>query len=75
MMDGKTLKIHGTDVNGNKGHEHEKVNLPAYQPSNPLQVITWMSQIAKKYSTISIPEVYANAYDQFPLGVLLDRNI
>jgi S-(hydroxymethyl)glutathione dehydrogenase/alcohol dehydrogenase len=75
MMDGKTLKIHGTDVNGNKGHEHEKVNLPAYQPSNPLQVITWMSQIAKKYSTISIPGVYANSYDQFPLGILLNRNI
>jgi|KBSMisStaDraftv2_1062788.scaffolds.fasta_scaffold58872_2 S-(hydroxymethyl)glutathione dehydrogenase/alcohol dehydrogenase len=75
MMDGENLKIHGTDVNINKGHEHEKVNLPAYQPSNPLQIITWMSQIAKKYSTISIPGVYANAYDQFPLGILMNRNI
>jgi S-(hydroxymethyl)glutathione dehydrogenase/alcohol dehydrogenase len=34
-----------------------------------------MSQIAKKYSTISIPGVYATAYDQFPLGLLFNRNV
>ena len=52
-----------------------KVSIPAYQPMNPLQVITWMSQIAKKYSTISIPGVYGSAYDQFPLGLLFNRNV
>ena len=42
---------------------------------NPMQVITWMAQIAKKYSTISIPGVYGSAYDQFPLGLLFNRNV
>lgn len=74
IKDGENLKIHGTDTN-NKGHDHSKVNLPAYQPANPMQVITWMSQIAKKYTTISIPGVYGTAYDQFPLGPLFNRNI
>ena len=31
--------------------------------------------MAKKYSTISIPGVYGSAYDQFPLGLLFNRNI
>jgi S-(hydroxymethyl)glutathione dehydrogenase/alcohol dehydrogenase len=69
------MKIHGTNPNYNKGHDHSKVNLPAYQPANPMQVITWISQIAKKYSTISIPGVYGTAYDQFPLGPLFNRNV
>jgi S-(hydroxymethyl)glutathione dehydrogenase/alcohol dehydrogenase len=34
-----------------------------------------MCQAAKKYSTISIPGVYGSAYDQFPLGLLFNRNI
>ncbi len=34
-----------------------------------------MAQIAKKYSTISIPGVYGTAYDQFPLGLLFNRNV
>jgi S-(hydroxymethyl)glutathione dehydrogenase / alcohol dehydrogenase len=34
-----------------------------------------MTQIAKKYSTISIPGVYSSAYDQFPLGLLFNRNV
>ena len=75
-MDGNNIKIYGADEsNSAKGHDHSKVRIPAYQPMNPIQVITWMSQIAKKYSTISIPGVYATAYDQFPLGVLFNRNV
>jgi S-(hydroxymethyl)glutathione dehydrogenase / alcohol dehydrogenase len=61
--------------NNNKGHDHSNVSNPAYEPGNPLQVITWMCQAAKKYSTISIPGVYGSAYDQFPLGLLFNRNI
>ena len=34
-----------------------------------------MAQVAKKYSTISIPGVYGSGYDQFPLGLLFNRNI
>src|SRR5215217_6167659 len=61
--------------NNNKGHDHSRVSNPAYELGNPLRVITWMCQTAKKYSTISIPGVYGYAYDQFPLGLLFNRNI
>lgn len=71
----ENLKIHGTDIDKSNSHDHSKVNLPSYQPANPLQVITWMSQIARKYSTISIAGVYGNSYDQFPLGILFNRNV
>jgi S-(hydroxymethyl)glutathione dehydrogenase/alcohol dehydrogenase len=76
VRDGNNLQIKGSiENNPAKDHDHSKVNIPAYQPLNPVQVITWMSQIAKKYSTISIPGVYATAYDQFPLGLLFNRNV
>jgi S-(hydroxymethyl)glutathione dehydrogenase/alcohol dehydrogenase len=77
--DGNSLVIQGanTTANNNKisGHDHSKVALPAYQPVNPVQVIAWMCQVAKKYSTISIPGVYPSGYDQFPLGLLFSRNV
>ena len=59
----------------NQNHDHSKLSKPAYEPGNPLQIITWMCQAAKKYSAISIPGVYGSAYDQFPLGLLFNRNI
>ena len=61
--------------NNNNGHDHSKVSKPAYEPANPLQVINWMSQAARKYSTISIPGVYGASYDQFPLGQLFNREL
>lgn len=73
IRDGNNLLIQSTDTN--KGHDHSKVSNPAYQPMNPMQVITWMCQVAKKYSTVSIPGVYGSAYDQFPLGLLFNRNV
>jgi S-(hydroxymethyl)glutathione dehydrogenase/alcohol dehydrogenase len=80
--DGNSLVIRSANNNNNinsnvkiSGHDHSKVALPAYQPVNPLQVITWMCQVAKKYSTVSIPGVYGTAYDQFPLGLLFIRNV
>jgi S-(hydroxymethyl)glutathione dehydrogenase / alcohol dehydrogenase len=60
---------------GKSGHDHSKVSNPAYEPSNPLQVITWMCQAARKYSTIAIPGVYGSAYDKFPLGQLFNREL
>jgi S-(hydroxymethyl)glutathione dehydrogenase / alcohol dehydrogenase len=48
---------------------------PAYQPADPLQVFNWMSQAARKYSTISVPGVYGSAYDRFPLGQLFNRGL
>ena len=55
------------------GHSHASVNNPAYEPPNPLQVITWITQAARKYSTVAIPGVYGSAYDKFPLGQLFQR--
>jgi S-(hydroxymethyl)glutathione dehydrogenase / alcohol dehydrogenase len=63
------------NYNDKKGHDHSKVSNPAYEPSNPLQIINWMCQAARKYSTISIPGVYGSAYDQFPLGQLFQREL
>jgi len=56
-------------------HSHENISNPGYEPFNPLQVITWIAQVAKKYSIVSIPGVYGSTYDQFPLGLLFNRNI
>lgn len=56
-------------------HDHSKISNPSYLPSNPLQVITWIIQVAKKYSTVSIPGVYASGYDQFPLGLFFNQNL
>jgi S-(hydroxymethyl)glutathione dehydrogenase / alcohol dehydrogenase len=65
----------GKGSNNSKGHDHSKLSNPAYEPANPLQVINWMCQATRKYSTISIPGVYGAAYDQFPLGQLFNREL
>ncbi len=57
------------------GHDHQGVSNPAYEPPNPLQVITWITQAARKYSTVAIPGVYGSAYDKFPLGQLFQREL
>ena len=48
-------------------HDHSKVSKPAYEPGNPLQIITWMCKLQRNR--------YGSAYDQFPLGLLFNRNI
>jgi S-(hydroxymethyl)glutathione dehydrogenase / alcohol dehydrogenase len=64
------------DDNGSyKGHDHSKVTDPAYEPANPLQVINWMCQTARKYSTLSIPGVYGSNYDKFPLGQIFNKEL
>ena len=62
-------------ANGSIKHDHSEVSDPAYEPANPLQVINWMCQAARKYSTLSIPGVYGSAYDKFPLGQLFQREL
>ena len=52
--------------NSNGIHDHSKVTNPIYEPANPIQVLEWMCQSARKYSTLSIPGVYGSAYDKFP---------
>ncbi|MGC1132315.1 MAG: alcohol dehydrogenase catalytic domain-containing protein, partial [Nitrososphaeraceae archaeon] len=51
----------GSNSRSKSGHDHSKVSNPAYEPANPLQVIHWICQAARKYSTISIPGVYGAA--------------
>ena len=70
----KNNKDKGSNQNG-PFHSHENVSNPGYDPANPLQVITWIAQVAKKNSIVSIPGVYGSAYDQFPLGLFFNRNI
>jgi S-(hydroxymethyl)glutathione dehydrogenase/alcohol dehydrogenase len=67
----------GTAMNNGKkeNHDHSKVANPAYDPGNPLQVISWMCQVAKKNSYVSIPGVYSSGYDQFPLGLFFNRGL
>lgn len=48
-----------SDGNSIKGHDHSKVSNPAYEPANPLQIIIWTCQTARKYSTIQ--GVYGSA--------------
>ena len=64
-----------SSTTNNSRHDHSRVSNPAYEPANPLQVINWMCQTARKYSTISIPGVYGSAYGQFPLGQLFNREL
>ncbi|MFL6399631.1 MAG: zinc-binding dehydrogenase, partial [Nitrososphaeraceae archaeon] len=66
---------HTSGSESNIGHDHSKVSNPAYEPANPLQIINWICQAARKYSTISIPGVYGSAYDKFPLGQLFQREL
>ena len=80
--EGNQLKVNNNNENseelGNQVgpyHSHENISNAGYEPFNPLQVITWIAQVAKKYSVVSIPGVYGSAYDQFPLGLLFNRNI
>lgn len=67
----------GYEAVGHSGHvhDHRGISNPAYEPANPLQVITWITQAARKYSTVSIPGVYGTAYDKFPLGQLFQREL
>lgn len=56
-------------------HDHSKVSNPVYDPPNPIQVLEWMCQVARKYSTLSVPGVYASAYDKFPFGQMWAKEL
>ncbi len=52
-----------------------KMENPAYEKLNPIQVIEWVSQAARKYSTVGIPGVYIGTFDKFPFGQLFSREL
>jgi len=51
---GNNAKTQRNKSSSNQNHDHSKVSKPAYEPGNPLQIITWMCQAAKKFSTENI---------------------
>jgi S-(hydroxymethyl)glutathione dehydrogenase / alcohol dehydrogenase len=44
-------------------------------PTNPIQVINWISEAARRYSAVGIVGVYGAAMSQFPLGTFFNREI
>ncbi|OGW40658.1 MAG: hypothetical protein A2010_05850 [Nitrospirae bacterium GWD2_57_9] len=48
---------------------------PVYEKQNPLQVINWIVQAARKFSTFGIPGVCMGAYNQFPLNQFFNREL
>jgi S-(hydroxymethyl)glutathione dehydrogenase/alcohol dehydrogenase len=56
-------------------HKGPHVKHAAYKNQNPLQVLTWISQAARKFSAVGIPGVYLGSFDQFPLGEFFNREL
>ncbi len=56
-------------------HKAPQVKHPAYENEDPLQVINWICQAARKFSNVGIPGVYIGAYDQFPLGQIFHKEL
>lgn len=56
-------------------HIHEKSSNPAYVPQDSLQVINWIIESARKFSTIGIPGVYMSDFANFPFGNLFNREL
>lgn len=56
-------------------HKAPEITDPVYEKQNPLQVINWIVQVARKFSTAAIPGVYMGAYNQFPLGQIFQREL
>jgi S-(hydroxymethyl)glutathione dehydrogenase/alcohol dehydrogenase len=46
----------GNSSSNNSRHDHSRVSNPAYEPANPLQVITWMCQTAKNIQLYQFQE-------------------
>lgn len=45
------------------------------QPTNPVQVLTWISETARRYSTVGIVGVYGTSMNAFPLGIFFNREV
>lgn len=56
-------------------HDHSKVSDPIYEPANPIQVLEWMCQSARKFSTLSVPGAYSSSYDRFPFGQMWNKEL
>ena len=56
-------------------HDHSKVSDPIYEPANPVQVLDWMCQSARKYSTFSVLGAYVSVYDKFLFGQMWNKEL
>ncbi len=56
-------------------HQHDHSSNPAYIPQNSLQVINWIVQVARKFSTVGIPGVYMTEFANFPFGQFFEREL
>jgi S-(hydroxymethyl)glutathione dehydrogenase/alcohol dehydrogenase len=65
----------GNGITSGGMHDHSKVSDPIYEPANPIQVLEWMCQCARKFSTLSVPGAYSSAYDKFPFGQMWNKEL
>lgn len=56
-------------------HRHDESSNPAYIPQDSLQVINWIAQSARKFSTVGIPGVYMTEFSNFPFGQFFNRQL
>ncbi len=56
-------------------HRHDSSSNPALVPQNSLQVINWIVQVARKFSTVGIPGVYLTEFANFPFGQFFQREL
>lgn len=56
-------------------HNHSKSPNPAYIPQDSLQVINWVADCARKFSTVGIPGVYMSDFNNFPIGNFFNKDL
>jgi S-(hydroxymethyl)glutathione dehydrogenase / alcohol dehydrogenase len=61
----------GNGITSGGMHYHSKVLDPIYEPANPIQVLEWMYQCARKLSTLSVP----GAYSSIPFRLMLNKRV
>jgi S-(hydroxymethyl)glutathione dehydrogenase / alcohol dehydrogenase len=65
----------GNGITSGGMHDHSKVSDPIYEPANSIQVLEWMCQCARKFSTLSVPGAYSSSYDKFLFGQMWNKEL
>ena len=59
LINNNSLKgSNNKNSNKSTNHDHTKITNPEYNPVNPLQVITWMAQVAKNIYYINTRSIW-----------------
>jgi S-(hydroxymethyl)glutathione dehydrogenase/alcohol dehydrogenase len=56
-------------------HQHGATKNPAYMPQDSLQVLNWIVEAARKFSTVSVPGVYGSEFSGFPFGQFFNKQL